>query len=130
MRRGMRVLVFEDSEVRDAFDNRGRVRSTGRHHQGGGFLAVRVEFCFAWSRFCMRLAVYEDSKGARHLAHNPLCASISKHVDIRHNFLRELVCTGEFDIAAVESEQQHADFLTKALAGPVFRFHRGFVMSI
>ena len=33
-RGGMRVLVFEDSKVRDAFDHRSRVRSTGRPHQG------------------------------------------------------------------------------------------------
>ena len=69
------------------------------------------------------ITVFEDNKGTRHLAHNPVCASNSKHIDIiRHHFLRELVFRGEFDIAALESEQQHADFLTKALAGPVFRF--------
>ena len=76
------------------------------------------------------ITVFEDNKGARHLAHNPVCASHSKHIDIRHHFLRELVFRGEFDIVDVESEQQHADFLTKALAGPVFRFHRDFVMYI
>ena len=76
------------------------------------------------------ITVFEDNKGARHLAHNPVYASNSKHIDIRHHFLRELVFRGEFDIVAVESEQQHADFLTKALAGPGFRFHRGFVMNI
>ena len=71
-----------------------------------------------------------DNKGARHLAHNPVCASNSKHIDIRHHFFRELVFRGEFDIVAVESEQQHADFLTKAFAGAVFRFHQDFVMNI
>ena len=76
------------------------------------------------------IMVFEDNKGARRLVHNPVCASNSKHIDVRHHFLRELVFRGEFDIVAVESEQQHADFLTKALAGPVFRFHRDFVMNI
>ena len=76
------------------------------------------------------ITVFEDNKGARHLAHNTVCASNSKHIDIRHHFLRELVFMGEFDIFAVESEHQHADFLTKALAGPVFRFRRDFVMNI
>ena len=128
MRRGMRVLVIEDSKVRDSFDHRSRVRSTGRHHQGGDSLAVRVEFYFAWSWFCMHHGFWR-TKGARHLGDNPVCASNSKHIDVRHHFLRELVSRGEFDIVAVESEQQHADFLTKALAGPVFRFHRDFVMD-
>ena len=74
------------------------------------------------------VTVFVDNKEARHLAHNPACVSNSKHTDIRvHHFLRELlVFKGEFDIVAVESEQQHADFLTNALAGPVFRFHRDF----
>ena len=76
------------------------------------------------------IMVFEDNKGARHLAHNPVCTSNSKHIDTRHHFLRELVFRGEFDIVAIESEQQHADFLTKALAGPVFRFHLDFVMKI
>ena len=68
------------------------------------------------------ITVFEDNKGARHLAQYPVCASNSKHIDIRYHFLRGLVVRGEFGIVAVESEQQHADFLTKALAGPVFRF--------
>ena len=76
------------------------------------------------------ITVFEDNKGARRLAHSPVCASNSKHIDIRHHFLRELVFRGEFEIVAVEPEQQHEDFLTKALAGPVFRFHRDFVMNI
>ena len=76
------------------------------------------------------ITVFEDNKGARHLAHNLMPASNSKHIDVRHRFLREVVFRGEFDIIAVESEQQHADSLTKALAGPVFRFHWDFVMDI
>ena len=75
------------------------------------------------------ITVFEDNKGASHLDHNPVCASNSKHIDIGRHFLRELVFRGEFDIVAVESKQQHADFLTKALAGPVFRCHRNFGMN-
>ena len=46
------------------------------------------------------ITVFEDSKGARHLAHNPVCASNSKHIDIRvHHFLRELEFKGEFYIS-------------------------------
>ena len=123
------MLVSEGSKVRGALDHRSRVRSTGRHNQGGGFLAVRVKFHFTWPWFCMHHR-FCDNKRARHLAHNPVCASNLKHIDIRYHFLRELVFRGEFDIVAVESEQQPADFLPKALAGPVYRFHRDFVMNI
>ena len=40
------------------------------------------------------ITVCEDNKGSRHLAHNPVCASSSKHIDIRDHFLRELVFRG------------------------------------
>ena len=68
------------------------------------------------------IAVLEDNKGTRHLAHNPVCASNSEHINIRDHFLRELVFRGELDVVSVKSEQQHTDFLTKTLAGPVFVF--------
>ena len=94
-----------------------------------------ISLRYVWSFILLDLGsacitVFEDNKGARHLAHYPVCASNSKHIDIRHHFLRELVFRGDFDVVAVESEQQHTDFLTKALAGPGFRFHRDFVMNI
>ena len=54
---------------------------------------------YVWSLvlFCLGSAcitVFEDMRGARHLAHNPVCASNSKHIDVRHHFLRELVLKG------------------------------------
>ena len=90
---------------------------------------------YVWSFFLPGLGSacitdFDNNKGVKHLAHNPVCASNSKHIDIRHHFLRELVFRGEFDIVAAEAEQQLADFLTKALAGPVFRFHGDFVLNI
>ena len=30
----------------------------------------------------------EDNEGARHPAQNPVCTSNSKHIDVRHHFLR------------------------------------------
>ena len=115
--------LSKDSGVRDAFDNRGRVRATGRRHHGGDSFAVRAEFILPGVGYTC-ITGFEDDKGARHLDHNPVCASNLKHIDIRYDLLRELVFRVEFDIVSVESEQQHADFLTKALAGPGFRFHR------
>ena len=72
------------------------------------------------------ITVYEDNKRARHLAQNPVCASNSKHIDIRYHFLRELVFNGEFAIVAVESEEQHAAFSKKSVAGTFFRLSPGF----
>ena len=76
------------------------------------------------------ITVFEDNEGARHLAQNPVSTPNSKHIDVRHHFLRELVLRGDFSIVHVESEKQHADFLTKALTNEAFRFHRDVLMNL
>ena len=76
------------------------------------------------------IQVFEDNSGAIQLGVNPVTNSNSKHIDVRHHFLRELVEKGEFEISHVESEYQHADFLTKPLCKDAFRFHRNFVMNM
>ena len=60
--------------------------------------------------------VKEDNVGAIHLAKNPATTPNSKHIDIRHHFIRERVANGEFELVYVPSEEQHADFLTKIAA--------------
>ena len=68
--------------------------------------------------------------GAIHLAKNPATTPNSKHIDIRHHFVRERVANGEFKVVYVPSEEQHADFLTKPLHQGAFEVHRNFVMNI
>ena len=119
----MGTLVVEDSKACDTFDHRGRVRNSDRHHQGGDALAV------LWSLSALGstcITAFEDNKEARRVAQNSVCASNSKHVDIPHDIVRDRVFQGVFDIVAVQSEEQHADFLMKALAGTILRFHRNF----
>ena len=60
--------------------------------------------------------VLEDNQGALQLAQNPVTNSNSKHIDVRHHFLRELVRQRDIKIVKVPSEFQQADILTKALA--------------
>ena len=74
--------------------------------------------------------VKEDNVGAIHLARNPATTPNSKHIDIRHHFIRERVANGEFKVVYVPSEEQHADFLTKPLHQGAFEVHRNFVMNI
>ena len=74
--------------------------------------------------------VFEDNQGAVKLAQNPSTNSNSKHIDVRHHFLRELVRQRDIKIAQVPSEFQHADILTKALAFDLFAFHRKFLMNL
>ena len=74
--------------------------------------------------------VKEDNVGATHLAKNPATTPNSKHIDLRHHFIRERVANGEFQVVYVPSEEQHADFLTKPLHQGAFEVHRNFVMNI
>ena len=53
--------------------------------------------------------------GAIHLTKNPATTPDSRHIDIRHHFVKERAANGEFKIVYVPSEEQHADFLTKPL---------------
>ena len=68
--------------------------------------------------------------GAIHLAKNPATTPNSKHINIRHHFIRERVANGEFKVVCVPSEEHHADFLTKSLHQGAFEVHRNFVMEI
>ena len=61
------------------------------------------------------IAMYEDNEGAIQIAKHPISNSNSKHIDVRHHFLRELVERKEIEIIHIASQYQHADFLTKAL---------------
>ena len=72
------------------------------------------------------ITVFEDNEGAKNLAQNPVCRSNSTHIDVRHHFSRELIFKGEFVISHVESDDQHADVLTKPLDYMTFLLSPGF----
>ena len=74
--------------------------------------------------------IFEDNQGAVQLSQNPVSNSNSKHIDVRHHFLRELVRQGDISVSHVPSEDQHADILTKALAFDVLAIHRRFLMNL
>ena len=74
--------------------------------------------------------VFEDNQGALQLSKNPVSNSNSKHIDVRHHFLRELVRQGDIIVNHVPSEHQHADILTKVLAFDLFAIHRRFLMNL
>ena len=74
--------------------------------------------------------VFEDSQGALQLSKNPVSNSNSKHIDVRHHFLRELVRQGDIIVNRVPSEYQHADILTKVLAFDLFAINRRFLMNL
>ena len=74
--------------------------------------------------------VFEDNQGVLQLSKNPVSNSNSKHIDVRHHFLRELVRQGDIIVNHVPSEYQHADILTKVLAFDLFAIHRRLLMNL
>ena len=94
-------------------------------------LFLRQVWCFMLLKARMPcIAMYEDNEGAIQIAKHLISNSNSKHIDVRHHFLRELVERKEVEIIHVASQYQHADFFTKALHESEFEFHRDIVMNL
>ncbi|CAB1101635.1 unnamed protein product [Ectocarpus sp. CCAP 1310/34] len=75
------------------------------------------------------IPVFEDNQGTIQIANNPITNSNSKHIDVRHHFIRELVERKEISITHVPTQFQHADFL-KAISKESLALHRDFVMKL
>lgn len=68
--------------------------------------------------------IWEDNQGAIALAQNAGYHARTKHVDIRHHFIREKIEDGTVAVAYVDTKNQLADILTKALGSKTFKFLR------
>ena len=123
------MLVLQDSEMRYPFDFRSRVRCSRGACKSISFLRQVWRFMLP-SKVMPCFSVFEDNPGAVQLAQNSVTNSSSKHVDVRHHFLREIVRQRDIKVVQVPPEFQHADILTKALAYDLFAFHRNFLMDL
>jgi hypothetical protein len=56
-----------------------------------------------------------DNESAIKLVNNPVQHSRTKHIDIRHHFLRDHEAKGDIALRHVSTERQLADIFTKAL---------------
>ncbi|GJS44521.1 hypothetical protein Tco_0569564 [Tanacetum coccineum] len=63
-----------------------------------------------------------DNKGAIDLSKNPVQHSRTKHIEIRHHFLRDNVQKGNISIEKVASEDNIADIFTNPLKREVFNY--------
>ena len=66
-----------------------------------------------------------DNDGSVVLTHNPQYHQRSKHIALRHHWVRDLVTDKILDIQNCRDPEQTADVLTKALPRPKFTRHRG-----
>ncbi|GJT07958.1 retrovirus-related pol polyprotein from transposon TNT 1-94 [Tanacetum coccineum] len=69
-----------------------------------------------------KIPLYYDNKSAIALCCNNVQHSRSKHIDIRHHFIREQVENRVVELYFVETNYQLADILTKALPRERFEF--------
>ncbi|GJU56966.1 copia protein [Tanacetum coccineum] len=65
-----------------------------------------------------------DNKRAIDLSKNPVQHSRTKHIEIRHHFLRDNIQKGNISIEKVSSEDNIADILTKPLKREPFNYLR------
>jgi hypothetical protein len=68
--------------------------------------------------------IWEDNQGAIALAQNSGYHARTKHVDIRHRFIRENVERGTVTVEYIDTKNQLADILTKALGTKTLKFLR------
>lgn len=71
------------------------------------------------------MTLYCDNLSAINIAKNPIQHSRTKHIDIRHHFIRELVEDKIVTLEHVPTERQLADIFTKPLDAATFDKLRG-----
>ena len=63
----------------------------------------------------LRVPLLCDNESAIKIAYNPCEHSRTKHIDIRHHFLRDHAIKGAIVISHVRTDEQLADIFTKPL---------------
>ena len=71
------------------------------------------------------LTLYCDNMSAINISKNPIQHSMTKHIDIRHHFIRDLVEDKVMTLKHIATENQLADIFTKALDARKFETLRG-----
>ena len=61
------------------------------------------------------LIIYCDNTSAINICKNPVQHSRTKHIEIRHHFIRELVEDGTLTLEFIHTDDQKADLFTKPL---------------
>ena len=76
------------------------------------FLANLLEEIFGWTG---RTVIYEDNQACISMTQNPQFHQRTKHIDIRHHYIRDLVKNGFIELIYCPTASMVADVLTKGL---------------
>ena len=77
-----------------------------------------------------KIPILCDNTSAINLAKNPIQHSRSKHIDIKHHFIRDHVQKGDIKLSFVNTEDQIADVFTKPLAEDHFCYIKNLLNMI
>ena len=64
---------------------------------------------------CDKVPLLCDNESAIKIAYNPVQHKRTKHIEIRHHFIRDHVAHGDIELSYVPSKDQLADIFTKPL---------------
>ena len=68
------------------------------------------------------LTIYCDNISAINISKNPVQHSRTKHIEIRHHFIHELVKDGTLTLKFIHTDDQKVDLFTKPLDSKQFEF--------
>jgi hypothetical protein len=73
--------------------------------------------------------IYVDNQAAIQISKNDTHHDRTKHIDIRHHFIRDCIRNNDVDLQWIETKQQRADIFTKALGTKPFTHLRTLIMK-
>ncbi|KAL8094560.1 hypothetical protein AgCh_036187 [Apium graveolens] len=65
--------------------------------------------------FYTNIPIYFDNTSAINISKNPVMHSRTKHIDVRHHFLRDNVSKSNIELIYISTDKQRADIFTKPL---------------
>ena len=75
------------------------------------------------------MLVHEDNEACIAVATNPMAQKRTRHVDIKHHFIRDFVDDETIKIVWCPTSEMLADMMTKALTGPTLKIERAKILS-
>jgi hypothetical protein len=73
--------------------------------------------------------IYEDNMGCIYLVRNQQVGARTKHIDVRHHFIREQVAKGNIKVCFIPTEENESDACTKNLPEVSFTKHAGALIN-
>jgi hypothetical protein len=67
--------------------------------------------------------LYIDNQAAQKLSQNPVFHGRTKHIDVRHHFIRDMVSQNQVKLSYVPTDKNVADLMTKSLCKTKFLQH-------